>query len=79
MVKNASQIVPDNLNTAVNALCQAAAKNDANSIMFLLEQVAPGYKPRYTQNQVSVDSSKNSYVIEKSSEKVFTRIEPQRT
>ncbi|BAZ12815.1 polysaccharide biosynthesis protein CapD [Calothrix sp. NIES-4071] len=79
MVRNASQIIPDNLNVAVNALCQAATKNDANSIMFLLEQVAPGYKPRYTQNQVSVDASKNTYVIEKSVDKIFTRIEPKRT
>lgn len=64
MVKNASQIIPDNLNTAVNALCQAAAKNDANSIMFLLEQVAPGYKPKYIETNLSADSlNKTSPVL----------------
>ena len=47
VVKNASRIIPDNLETVVKALCQAATKNDAGSISFLLKQIVPGYQPKY--------------------------------
>ncbi len=59
MVKNASRMVPENLNIAVDALCQAAAKNDTNSIMFLLEQLVPGYKPKYLENQLYTNATKD--------------------
>jgi FlaA1/EpsC-like NDP-sugar epimerase len=64
MVKNASRIVPQNLLVTVDALCQAAAKNDTNSIMFLLEQIVPGYKPKYLQN-MQIDTSSNVNIISK--------------
>jgi FlaA1/EpsC-like NDP-sugar epimerase len=47
VVKNASRIIPENMNVAVEALCKAADKNDGDYIMFLLEQLVPGYKPKY--------------------------------
>ena len=48
VVKNASGIIPENLTLTVEALCKAAAKNDANAILFLLEQLIPEYKPGYS-------------------------------
>jgi FlaA1/EpsC-like NDP-sugar epimerase len=59
MVKNASRMVPESLNTTVEALCQAAAKNDGNAIVFLLEQLVSGYKPEYltTHNQLNTSES----------------------
>lgn len=47
VVKNASRIIPNNLEVFVKALCQAAAKNDAGSISFLLKQIVPGYQPKH--------------------------------
>ena len=47
VVQNASRIIPDNLGVFVRALCRAAAKNDAASILFLLKQIVPGYQPKY--------------------------------
>lgn len=46
MVKNASRIIPDSLEVTVEALCQAADKNDANTIIFLLKQIVPKYCPQ---------------------------------
>lgn len=47
VVKNASRIIPENLEMLVRALCQAAAQNDASSIVFLLKQIVSGYQPKY--------------------------------
>jgi FlaA1/EpsC-like NDP-sugar epimerase len=77
MVKNASKMVPDNLNIAVNALCQAAAKNDANSIMFLLEQVAPGYKPRYAGTSNPLEATTSHTVVTKSTINRQSKVEPR--
>ncbi|MBN3960630.1 nucleoside-diphosphate sugar epimerase/dehydratase [Nostoc sp. NMS8] len=52
VVKNASRIIPDNINVILEALCKAADKNDGNSIMFLLEQIVPGYRTKYLPNQL---------------------------
>ncbi|MDZ8238324.1 MAG: nucleoside-diphosphate sugar epimerase/dehydratase [Nostoc sp. ChiQUE01a] len=46
VVKNASRMIPENLDISVATLCQAAVKNDINLILFLLEQLVPGYKPK---------------------------------
>jgi FlaA1/EpsC-like NDP-sugar epimerase len=51
VVKNASQIIPNNLTFAVNALCKAAANHDDSSIVFLLEQLVPGYKPKSSKTK----------------------------
>lgn len=50
LVKNASRIIPDDLVIKVKALCMAAAKNDASTIRFILEQLVPGYKPKFGEN-----------------------------
>lgn len=47
IVKNASGFVPAHLNTTIQALCHAATSHDPNLIIFLLEQLVPGYNPQY--------------------------------
>jgi len=79
LVKNASRIVPENLEMAVEALCYAATKNDANTIMFLLEQIVPGYKPKYLQNHLPEKTYKNVTAIEKANipnMNVLAKVEP---
>ncbi|MBW4633795.1 MAG: polysaccharide biosynthesis protein [Iphinoe sp. HA4291-MV1] len=64
IVKNASRIVPENLNFFVDFLCKAATKNDVNSILLLLKQLVPGYKPKYVQKHLPVDTlTTNSAVM----------------
>lgn len=53
MVKNSSRIIPNDLNISVEELFQAAEKNDKNAIMFLLEQLVPGYKAKYLDSKDS--------------------------
>lgn len=45
---NASRIVRENIEEEVEALCEAADRNDANLIVFLLEQLVPEYVPGYS-------------------------------
>jgi FlaA1/EpsC-like NDP-sugar epimerase len=75
IVKNASQIIPQSLNMIVESLCQAAIKNDGNSILFLLEQVVPGYKPKYSGNNRS-STSINSENLAKLHENILTTVKP---
>ena len=49
VVKNASQIIPTNLNTTIKILCKAAEKNDINLIIFLLDRLVVGYNTKYQQ------------------------------
>jgi FlaA1/EpsC-like NDP-sugar epimerase len=49
IARNASQQVPVNLNIAVNALSEAAARNDDQLIVSLLEQMVIGYKPQFSK------------------------------
>ncbi|MBD2773229.1 polysaccharide biosynthesis protein [Iningainema tapete] len=63
VVKNASRIIPENLGVTVEAVCKAAAKNDANYIRFLLKQLVTGYKPKNLENLVLADGSTNSPVV----------------
>lgn len=68
-VHNAISIVPENLDFAVEALCQAAVKNEAKLIIFLLEQIVPGYTPQYlkvgtTASKIcSMDRKKCTFVV----------------
>ncbi|MEM7552777.1 MAG: nucleoside-diphosphate sugar epimerase/dehydratase [Cyanobacteria bacterium P01_A01_bin.84] len=64
LVKNASQIIPQNLHLAIEALCKAADKNDPNSILFLLEQLVPGFKPKYLHSSFHSDTAKNATTTE---------------
>jgi FlaA1/EpsC-like NDP-sugar epimerase/EAL domain-containing protein (putative c-di-GMP-specific phosphodiesterase class I) len=54
VVKNASQIIPENLELTVAKLCRAAANNDTNLILFLLEQLVSGYKGKYIKPEKSI-------------------------
>ena len=49
VVKNASRIIPENLDVTVEILCQAAKKNDVNLIVFLLDKLIVGYDTKYQQ------------------------------
>ncbi len=77
VVKNASRIVPESLAMTVDALCKAAAKNDANSILFLLEQIVPGYKPKYLENNLQ-NASVNSSVAANSNGNMLATVKPRR-
>lgn len=46
-VKNASRILPEQLDREIEAICEAASKNDSTLIVFLLEQLVPEYMPDY--------------------------------
>ena len=59
-VHNATSIVPENLDCAVEALWHAAANNDSNLIVFLLEQIVPGYIPQYLNAPVTAHASKET-------------------
>jgi FlaA1/EpsC-like NDP-sugar epimerase len=65
LVKNASLFIPDNLDATVEKLCKASEKNDANCIVFLLEQIVPGYKPKYLGNHGLAADQTNSKVTPK--------------
>jgi FlaA1/EpsC-like NDP-sugar epimerase len=77
VVKNASRIIPENLHFIVEALCKASTKNDAYSIMFLLEQIVPGYRPKYLENNVLVDNLTNTYTITNTNENMLVKVEPR--
>ncbi|MBD2212392.1 polysaccharide biosynthesis protein [Nostoc linckia FACHB-104] len=63
VVKNASRIIPENINVVVESLCKAADRNDGDSIMFLLEQIVPGYKPKSLGNKVSGNAAQHIYAM----------------
>jgi FlaA1/EpsC-like NDP-sugar epimerase len=52
IAKNASDILPENLDRAVAALSEAAAKNDSNLLLFLLGQLVPEYIPKTPSTSV---------------------------
>ena len=58
VVKNASRIIPPNLDTTINVLCQAAKRNDINLIIFLLDLLVIGYTRKY--QQIDVEQARNS-------------------
>lgn len=67
IVKNASSIIPKTLDSLVEALCEAARQNDANSIVFLLRQLVPEYKPLSTKsnaNAIEASKPKNAIATE---------------
>jgi FlaA1/EpsC-like NDP-sugar epimerase len=77
VVKNASRIIPDNMNVVVEALCKSADKNDGDSIMFLLEQLVMGYSPKYLQNQLAINGSKHIYFMADSNVNEPIKLEPK--
>jgi FlaA1/EpsC-like NDP-sugar epimerase len=75
IVKNASRMVPDNLPLIVDFLCKAAAKNASNSIVFLLEQLVPSYKPQLQKNNKPIDTAKNSELTTVMNSSIIPKIE----
>lgn len=49
VVKNASRIIPPNLDTTIKILFEAAKRNDVNLIIYLLDRLVIGYVTRYQQ------------------------------
>lgn len=78
MVKNSSRIIPSNLKFSVEALRQAAEINDTNTIKFLLEQLVPGYKPKYLDDRGEKEAVKNTDVEVNSNGKILSKVEPKR-
>ncbi|MGF1936146.1 MAG: nucleoside-diphosphate sugar epimerase/dehydratase [Nostoc sp. ChiQUE02] len=76
LVKNSSRIVSENLAILVEKLCTAATKNDANYIMFLLEQLVSGYKPKYLENNTPTNIFTNGAVIAASNKNILAKMEP---
>ena len=58
VVKNASRIVPENLDSTIDILEEAARKNDVNLIIFLLDRLVVGYTTKY--QQIDVENARNS-------------------
>jgi EAL domain-containing protein (putative c-di-GMP-specific phosphodiesterase class I) len=58
VVKDASRIIPPNLDTTIDILCQAAKHNDINLIVFLLDRLVVGYTSKY--QQIDVDQAQDS-------------------
>ncbi|WP_341530187.1 nucleoside-diphosphate sugar epimerase/dehydratase [Nostoc sp. UHCC 0302] len=74
VVRNASRIIPENMDVFIDFLCEVAAKNDATSIIFLLEQLVLGYKPKYLKNNLSRDNLTNGVVTTIPSDNVLSNI-----
>ena len=58
VVKNASRIVPEDLDLTVEMLEKAAKINDVNLILFLLDRLVSGYTSKY--QQIEPEKAKNS-------------------
>jgi EAL domain-containing protein (putative c-di-GMP-specific phosphodiesterase class I) len=58
VVKDASRIIPPNLDTTIDVLCQAAKRNDINLIVFLLDRLVVGYTSKY--QQIDVEQAQDS-------------------
>jgi len=77
VVKNASRIIPQNLDTTINVLCRAAEINDINLIIFLLDRLVVGYKTKY--QEINVESAQDSLeqIISKTHELNSVRVSRQ--
>ncbi|MEM9276645.1 MAG: nucleoside-diphosphate sugar epimerase/dehydratase, partial [Cyanobacteria bacterium P01_F01_bin.143] len=64
VVGNASSMVPITLNWPITALCKAAAQDDNNTILFLLEELVPGYKPKYLKMPKALPEATNQAKIQ---------------
>lgn len=56
IVRNASGIVPENLEFIVEALCEAAINNDPTLIVDLLELLVQEYTPEYSKTKLHVNA-----------------------
>lgn len=55
IAKNASSIIPKTLDSLVEAICEAARQNDANLIVFLLQQLVPEYTTQFLKTEAKAD------------------------
>ncbi|MEG4282812.1 polysaccharide biosynthesis protein [Microcoleus sp. A006_D1] len=69
---NASRIVRENIEQDIEALCQAANRNDANLIVFLLEQLVPEYIPGYSRVNLHANTANDKTDIAGHSSQVQT-------
>ncbi|GAB4224863.1 MAG: hypothetical protein Kow0049_01430 [Stanieria sp.] len=68
VVKNANEMIPENLDLAIAMLNQAAIKHDGSLILFLLEQLVAGYKPNYLPEKEPKLSHQNKLKLIESNE-----------
>ncbi|WP_019503955.1 polysaccharide biosynthesis protein [Pleurocapsa sp. PCC 7319] len=59
VVKNASHIIPENLDLTIEILGEAAERNDINLIVFLLDRLVVGYATKY--QQIDVERAQESF------------------
>lgn len=62
-VANAAGIVPEIVDFKVDALCAAADKNDCYTIVFLLKQLLPEYKPNRPPDEPIAEETKSSVSV----------------
>ena len=65
VVKNASRIVPENLDLTIKTLCTAAEQNDINLIIFLLDRLVVGYVTKYQTIDVNLAQESLEKIISK--------------
>lgn len=58
VVKNASHIVPPNLDTTIGILLKAAERNDINLIIYLLDRLVVGYDTKY--HEINAELAQNN-------------------
>lgn len=69
VIKNANKITFINLNITVEALCQAAHKNDSYSMIDLLEQIVPSYRSKSLEITAPTDTVIKGITSKKIAEK----------
>jgi FlaA1/EpsC-like NDP-sugar epimerase len=74
VVKNASQMIPKTLGMDVEALCQAAANNDIDSMRSWLKQMVTGYSSKCIGSQVTANTTTNSTVITTSNQNRLAQV-----
>ncbi|MFB2971794.1 polysaccharide biosynthesis protein [Aerosakkonema sp. BLCC-F183] len=62
-VANAAGIVPEIVDFKVDALCAAADKNDTYSIVFLLKQLLPEYKPNRPPDEPVLEETSSNLSV----------------
>ncbi len=63
VVKNASRIIPENLEISIEAMCNAAKNNDINLIIFLLDRLVVGYNSKYQRINVDLAQENLAKII----------------
>lgn len=73
-VKNAGSAIPDSLDWDVEILCEVAAKNDSNSITFLLKQLVSGYTPQWVDKYSSIQARQTNSTLAKEVETLGNQV-----